>query len=75
MNWNELTLEEKHTIIKHNRGLGSNFNVGSFVICKNNGVIRYITEIKKETFKDNGEISGCEPSPNCHYKNYKIIKI
>ena len=80
INWNDLTLKERLTLVKHNEQLdlyrvsGSYFAVNAFVRCKNNGVIRYITsKHDSKRFKDNGEISGTEPSPNCWYGNYVMI--
>ena len=78
-NWNDLTLKERLALVKHNEQLdlyavsGSYFAVNAFVRCKNNGVIRYITEQNGNTFKDDGKVSGCEPSPSCHYRHYVMI--
>mgnify|MGYP000365274281 FL=1 len=78
-NWDELTLKERLALVKHNEQLilysviGSYFAVNAFVRCKNNGIIRYITKQNGRTFKDDGEISGCEPSPSCHYEHYVMI--
>ena len=80
-NWNELTLKERLALVKHNKQLilysvsGSYFAVNAFVRCKNNGVIRYITEQNGRIFKDCGKISGCEPSPYCHYEDYVMIEL
>ena len=77
--WDELTLKERLALVKHNEQLilysvsGSYFAVNAFVRCKNNGIIRYITKQNGRTFKDGGEISGCEPSPSCHYEHYVMI--
>ena len=78
-NWNGLTLKERLALVKHNEQLdlhsvsGSFFAVNAFVRCKNNGIIRYITEQNGITFKDDGKISGCAPSPSCHYEHYVMI--
>jgi len=78
-NWNELTLKERLALVKHNEQLdlysvsGSCFAINAFVKCKNNGIIRYITEHNGRTFKDDGGISGCEPSLFCRYENYVMI--
>jgi hypothetical protein len=78
-NWNELTLKERLALVKHNEQLdlysvsGSYFAVNAFVRCKNNGVIRYITEQNGETFKDDGTVSECAPSPYCEYRHYVMI--
>lgn len=78
-NWNDLTLKERLALVKHNEQLdlydvsGSYFAVNAFVRCKNNGIIRYITEQNGKTFKDDGKVSGCEPSPFCHYENYVMV--
>lgn len=78
-NWNELTLKERLALVKHNDQLnlysvnGSYFAVNAFVRCKNNGIIRYITEHNGNTFKDDGKISGCEFSPSCYYEYYIMI--
>tara|TARA_R100001369_G_scaffold86788_1_gene121661 strand:+ start:63 stop:317 length:255 start_codon:yes stop_codon:yes gene_type:complete len=78
-NWNELTLKERLALVKHNEQFilysvsGSYFAVDAFVRCKNNGVIRYITNKNNRTFEDDGKISGCEPSPSCHYEHYVMI--
>lgn len=78
-NWNDLTLKERLALVKHNEQLDLfnvsdvYFAVNSFVRCKNNGIIRYITEQNGSTFKDDGKISGCEPSPYCHYEDYVMI--
>jgi len=79
-NWNDLTLKERLVLVKHNEQLnlyavsGSYFAVNAFVRCKNNGVIRYITKPNdSKRFKDDGKISGCEPSPHCWYENYVMI--
>jgi len=78
-NWNDLTLKERLALVKHNEQLdlycvsGSYFAVNAFVRCKSNGIIRYITEQNGRTFKDDGTVSGCKPSPSCHYKHYEMI--
>ena len=78
-NWNELTLKERLALVKHNEQLilysvsGSYFAVNAFVRCKNNGIIRYITEQNGKTFKDDGKISRVEQSPSCYYEDYVMI--
>ena len=78
-NWNKLTLKERLAIVKYNEQLdlysvsGSYFAVNAFVKCKKNGIIRYITERRGRTFNDDGKVSGCEPSPLCHYEHYVMI--
>ncbi len=79
-NWNELTSKERLALVKHNEKLdlysvsGSYFAVNSFVRCKRNGIIRYITKNGwGGVFEDDGEVSGCKPSPFCHYEHYEMI--
>jgi len=78
-NWNNLTLKERLGLVKHNEQLdsyavnGSYFAVNAFVKCKNNGIIRYITEQNGRTFKDDGKVSGCKPSSYCHYEHYVML--
>lgn len=79
INWNDLTLKERLALVNHNEQLdlysvsGSYFAVNAFVRCKNNGIIRYITKQNGVVFEDNGKVSGCEPSPSCHYEYYVMI--
>ncbi len=79
-NWNELTSKERLVLVKHNEQLdlysvsGSYFAVNAFVRCKRNGTIRYITKNGwGGVFEDDGEVSGCKPSPFCHYEHYDMI--
>ena len=45
---------------------------GNWVITR--GGIRYVTSINnKETFTDDGKVSGLEPSALCHLVDYKLI--
>lgn len=49
--------------------------INNFVKCKNNNLIRYVTrQTDKLRFEDDGKKSGLEPSKNCYYKNYSIVK-
>ena len=80
MNWSDLNPIGKGVLVEHNKCLplydvdGSKFAVGSFVRCKINGAIRYITDKNTDkTFQDDGEVSGYAPSPYCYYKSYTLI--
>lgn len=49
------------------------FPIGSWVKCKNNNELRYVTKhTDKYRFEDDGKLSKQSPSPHCWYKNYII---
>jgi len=75
MNWNEIGEIQKIELIKHNLILGHIiFKPGLWVVCKNNGDVRYVDKLTgKKTFEDKGYLSGISPSDCCHIKNYEII--
>lgn len=56
------------------RYIGEIFPIGSWVKCKNNDAIRFVTGHNgTRYFKDDGEISGLSPSPHCYYTNYELF--
>lgn len=58
----------------YREGLGFEFPTGSWVKCKNNDFIRYVTKnTNKRCFEDDGLLSGLPASPSCYYDKYELF--